>query len=56
MAKATGRIAQVFGGVVDVEFSPEYLPEIFEALEVPRDGQDVLVLEVQRHMGSNMVR
>jgi F-type H+-transporting ATPase subunit beta len=56
MTKATGRIAQVFGGVVDVEFSPEYLPKVFEALEVPRDGQDLLVLEVQRHMGSNMVR
>lgn len=56
MAKPTGRVAQIFGGVVDVEFSPGYLPEIFEAVEVPRDGQGALVLEVQRHMGSNIVR
>ena len=56
MAKATGRVAQIFGGVVDIEFSPEYLPKVFEAVEVPRDGQDTLVLEVQRHMGSNLVR
>jgi F-type H+-transporting ATPase subunit beta len=56
MAKAAGRIAQIFGGVVDVEFSPENLPEVFEAVEVPRDGQGTLVLEVQRHMGSNIVR
>jgi len=56
MAKATGRVAQIFGGVVDIEFSPEYLPKIFDAVEVPRDDQDTLVLEVQRHMGSNLVR
>ena len=56
MAKPAGRVAQIFGGVVDVEFSPEYLPEVFEAVEVPRDDQDTLVLEVQRHMGSNLVR
>jgi len=56
MAETTGRVAQIFGGVVDVEFSPGHLPEIFDAVEVPRDDQDTLVLEVQRHMGSNLVR
>jgi len=56
MAGAAGKIAQIFGGVVDVEFSPGSLPEMFEAVEVPRDGQDKLVLEVQRHMGNSVVR
>ncbi len=56
MVKATGRVVQVLGGVVDVEFSPEQLPEIYEAIEIPRDGQPPLVLEVQKHLGNNWVR
>ncbi|RME06894.1 MAG: F0F1 ATP synthase subunit beta [Anaerolineae bacterium] len=56
MAKATGRITQIQGGVVDVEFPAGVLPEIYEALEVPREGQDTLVLEVEKHLGNNWVR
>lgn len=56
MVKATGRVVQVLGGVVDVEFPPEQLPEIYEAIEIPRDGQVPLVLEVQKHLGNNWVR
>lgn len=56
MAEATGRVVQVFGGVVDVEFPPENLPEIYDAIEVPRDGDIPLVLEVEKHMGNNWVR
>jgi F-type H+-transporting ATPase subunit beta len=55
-ATATGRVVQVLGGVVDVEFPPEQLPEIFEAVEVPRDSQETLILEVQKHLGNNWVR
>ena len=52
-----GQLRQITGGVVDVGFSPGELPEIYEALEVPRgDGQDPLVLEVQQHLGNNWVR
>jgi F-type H+-transporting ATPase subunit beta len=53
---AEGRIVQVLGGVVDVEFPPENLPEVYEAVDVPRDGKDSLVLEVQKHLGNNWVR
>lgn len=56
MVKATGRVVQVLGGVVDVEFPPEQLPEIYEAIEIPRDGNPPLVLEVQKHLGNNWVR
>jgi F-type H+-transporting ATPase subunit beta len=57
MADMNGRVVQVLGGVVDVEFPPEHLPEIFEAIEVPRDDRDTpLVLEVQIHLGNNWVR
>lgn len=53
---ATGRVVQILGGVVDVEFPPGQLPEVFEAIEVPRDEQEPLVLEVQKHLGDNWVR
>jgi F-type H+-transporting ATPase subunit beta len=56
MAQAKGRIVQVLGGVVDVEFPVEQLPLIYDAVEVPREGVLPLVLEVQKHLGGNWVR
>jgi len=56
MASTQGKVVQILGGVVDVEFPPKHLPEIFEALEVPDDGEKPLVLEVQKHLGNNWVR
>ena len=56
MAKATGRVVQILGGVVDVEFPAEQLPEIYEAVKVLRDDDQPLVLEVQKHLGNNWVR
>ena len=56
MAKVKGSIVQVLGGVVDVEFPAEQLPEIYEAIEVPRKDDEPLVLEVQKHLGDNWVR
>ena len=49
-----GRIAQVIGAVVDVQFDTE-LPEILSALETKNNGKR-LVLEVAQHLGENMVR
>lgn len=56
MREAKGRIVQVLGGVVDVEFPPDQLPEMYEAIEVPRSDTTALVLEVQKHLGNNWVR
>ncbi len=57
MTNANGRVVQILGGVVDVEFPAEQLPEIFEAVEVLRDDtEQPLVLEVQKHLGNNWVR
>ena len=56
MAEETGRVIQVLGGVVDVEFPTGTLPDIYEAIHVPRDDQSPLVLEVQKHLGNNEVR
>lgn len=53
---ATGKIVQIQGGVVDVEFPPNQLPEIYEAIEIDRPGTDSLVLEVEKHLGHNWVR
>ena len=53
-----GRIAQVVGAVVDVEFDGK-LPEIYDALEVYRgEGKDrkLVVLEVQQDVGNGVVR
>ena len=60
MAKQDGRIVQVMGPVVDVEFPPGELPEIYTALRVTNPGvddrEDNLVLEVAQHLGENTVR
>ena len=56
MAKATGRVVQILGGVVDVEFPEGQLPELFEALEIERPNEKKLILEVQKHLGNNWVR
>ena len=60
MAEKDGRIVQVMGPVVDVEFPPGELPEIFTALRVSNQGIDDepwnLVLEVAMHLGENTVR
>jgi F-type H+-transporting ATPase subunit beta len=56
MAKETGRVVQIQGGVVDVAFPEGNLPEMYEAIEVERPGEAPLVLEVQKHLGDNWVR
>ena len=54
---ATGQIAQIIGAVVDVEFEPQALPGLFNALEVTSPGTgEVITLEVQQHIGNNWVR
>src|SRR3990172_2179857 len=52
---AEGRVRQVIGTVVDVEFPPEELPDLFSAIEIEMDGQK-LVAEVEQHRGNNWVR
>ena len=55
-----GRVVQVIGPVLDVEFESEHLPEIYNAIEVTArtdSGQDIsVVAEVQQHIGRNQVR
>jgi F-type H+/Na+-transporting ATPase subunit beta len=61
MAEKVGRVAQVIGPVLDVEFDAEGLPDIYNALELEipaREGEEArsLVAEVQQHIGRNQVR
>jgi F-type H+-transporting ATPase subunit beta len=68
-AAATGRVARVTGPVVDVEFPAEQMPEIYYALHVDVDfgagkgeiegegaSKRTLTLEVEQHIGDNMIR
>lgn len=57
----TGRVVQVIGPVIDVEFGEGEIPDIYNALLVERPGDDgtgitKVTLEVQQHIGRNMVR
>ncbi|NNF91632.1 MAG: F0F1 ATP synthase subunit beta, partial [Boseongicola sp.] len=54
MANAKGKVTQVIGAVVDVQFE-DHLPEILNALETDNHGNR-LVLEVAQHLGENTVR
>jgi F-type H+-transporting ATPase subunit beta len=58
--KISGKIVQVIGPVVDVEFGPEHLPELYTALEIAEEGSGRppvrVIAEVQQHIGRNQVR
>ena len=60
MSENIGKIVQVTGPVVDVEFPPGKLPNIFSALTLSNsfinDQEDNLVVEVAQHLGENTVR
>ena len=51
-----GTIKQIIGVVVDLEFADGKLPAIHNAVQIKRQDQSTLVLEVQLHLGENMVR
>ena len=58
MSKKVGKVSQIIGPVVDVTFdtSNTELPKIYDSLEIEKDDGSVLVLEVQSHVGEDMVR
>jgi F-type H+-transporting ATPase subunit beta len=53
---ATGRIIQIMGPVIDIQFPSNQLPEIYNAVEVHRQDGSTLVLETQTHLGNDAVR
>jgi F-type H+/Na+-transporting ATPase subunit beta len=59
-APSVGRVVQVIGPVLDIEFEPEHLPELYNALVIDDPGNGAppirLTAEVQQHIGRNQVR
>ena len=54
---AKGKVVQVLGAVVDVEFPPDQLPEIYNEVRTrPSGSEQDLILEVEQHLGNNWVR
>ncbi|OGO53096.1 MAG: F0F1 ATP synthase subunit beta [Chloroflexi bacterium RBG_16_69_14] len=53
---AIGRVIQITGPVVDIEFPAGRLPGIYNAVEIQRPGLQPLTCEVQQHLGNNWVR
>ncbi|MBU0692615.1 F0F1 ATP synthase subunit beta, partial [bacterium] len=52
-----GKIKQIIGVVVDIEFPENELPALYTALKVPgKNGEKALTLEVQQHLGDNTIR
>ncbi len=51
-----GIIKQIIGPVIDLEFAEGQLPNIYNAIHIKRDDNSTLVLEVQQHLGENLVR
>ena len=51
-----GKISQIMGAVVDVVFEDGHLPDIYNALNVDREEEGTLVLEVAQHLGDGVVR
>ena len=58
MAQSTGKVSQIIGPVVDVEFAGEdnALPMIYDSLVIKKEDGSSLILEVQSHIGENTVR
>ena len=56
MEEVAGKVVQVQGSVVDVEFTSSDLPEIYEAINIELSENQNLVVEVQRHLRNNWVR
>src|SRR3989304_9569030 len=57
----TGKVVQIIGPVVDIEFEQRYLPPIYQALRIISEGFDVpqpidVIAEVQQHLGEGRVR
>jgi F-type H+-transporting ATPase subunit beta len=53
---ATGRVIQITGPVVDIEFPTGALPAIYHAVQIERPGREPLTCEVQQHLGNSWVR
>lgn len=56
MAQNVGHIVQIIGPVLDIKFSAEQMPAVYNAIEIKRQDDSVLVAEVAQHLGDDVVR
>ncbi|HRP37606.1 MAG TPA: F0F1 ATP synthase subunit beta, partial [Candidatus Dojkabacteria bacterium] len=60
MSELKGKIIQIIGPVVDIEFEGGHLPKIYNSIRIPRTStegkKEELIVEVQQHLGENRVR
>ena len=54
--KVKGKISQIIGAVIDIKFPEGSLPEIYDAIEIPRPDGTKLCVEVSQHMGDDTVK
>jgi len=53
---STGKVVQIIGAVVDVEFPQDAVPQVYDALKITEGDLSGLVLEVQQQLGGGVVR
>ena len=53
---STGKVVQIIGAVVDVEFPQDAVPQVYDALNITEGDLSGLVLEVQQQLGGGVVR
>ncbi|ERI89614.1 ATP synthase F1, beta subunit [Clostridiales bacterium oral taxon 876 str. F0540] len=56
MSENSGKVIQVIGPVVDIKFNSENLPSIYNAIEVKTGKDKALIVEVEQHIGDDVVR
>ena len=56
MAQNVGHIVQIIGPVLDIKFSAEHMPQIYNAIEITQKDGTLLVVEVAQHLGDDIVR
>ncbi len=56
MAQNVGHIVQIIGPVLDIKFSADHMPKIYNAIEITQKDGSVLVVEVAQHLGDDIVR
>ena len=53
---STGKVVQIIGAVVDVEFPQNAVPQVYDAIKVTEGDLEGLILEVQQQLGGGVVR
>ncbi len=55
MSRPVGKVVQIIGPVIDIKFDTDFLPNIYNAIEIKMDGR-VIIAEVEQHIGDDIVR